>query len=157
MLKFLSSCFDIRVKLFVWLWANHFWVAWYISFQHVEIKLLDFVEEFPFFFEWIVNFVCCPVLTMYIGSSWISSDLLSLLAVLAECLIPFIPGMIDVRCKSELVDLWWIIRNFQVLYSVFEITNVPRFIANLWIGRIRRNLKKKRVLYILPWFASREN
>ena len=37
----------------------------------------------------------------------------------------------DVRCTNELIDLWWMNRNFRILYSVYEIENVPRFIANL--------------------------
>ena len=53
------------------------------------------------------------------------------------------------RCTNELIDLWQMNRNFRILYSVYEIKNVPRFIANLRIGRISSNLKKKHVLSIL--------
>ena len=52
--------------------------------------------------------------------------------------------MIGVRCTKELIDLR-LNNDLRILYSVFEVDNVSRFIANLGIGRISCNLKKKHV------------
>ena len=52
--------------------------------------------------------------------------------------------MIGVRCTKELIDLW-LNNDLRILYSVFEVGKVSRFIANLGIGRISCNLKKKYV------------
>ena len=41
------------------------------------------------------------------------------------------------------------VSDFRILYSVYEIKNVPRFIDNLRIERISSNLKKKHILSIL--------
>ena len=50
LLKCLVGCLifksfpGIRVKLFVWLCANRFWVVWYIWFQHSHKKRKDSLE-----------------------------------------------------------------------------------------------------------------
>ena len=51
----------------------------------------------------------------------------------------------DVRCANELIDLWWMNGELWLLYYVFVTNSVSRFVANLRIGRISSNLKKKRV------------
>ena len=53
----------------------------------------------------------------------------------------------DVSFTNELIDLWWLNKNLRILYSVYEIKNVPRFIGNLRIGRISSNLKKKKYVW----------
>ena len=88
------------------------------------------------FFAWILffSFFFFGVLTTYIGLSWRSSDLLSHLAVLADCLTPFIPTMIDVRCANEPINLWWMNGNFRILYSVLEMSRVM-FYCQLFMDR----------------------
>ena len=51
--------------------------------------------------------------------------------------------MKDFRCTLDQL----VMNNMssRILYFVFEITNVSRFIANLRIGRISSNSKKKQV------------
>ena len=56
----------------------------------------------------------------------------------------------DVRCANELIDLWSLNGELWLLYDVFVTNSVSRFLANLRIGRISSNLKKKRVFSMWP-------
>ena len=108
-------------------------------------KLHDLVEGFPFFL-WKNRKFClvsrrCILdhhenLLIYCRSSSFSR------------MFDFFYPRYD-RRTNKLINLWWFNRNFRILYSVFEIKNVPRFFTNLRIEKISSNLKKKHVLSIL--------
>ena len=120
--------------IFEFVWYNSNYLIWW--------------KDFHYFFEWIANFVWRPddVYWIIMKIFWFNVATSSF----SRSLTPFIPGMIDVRCTNELIGLWWMNMDFGILYSVFKIKNMPRFIANLRIWRISSNLKKKQVLSILP-------
>ena len=50
----------------------------------------------------------------------------------------------EVSCTKELIGLWWMNREFGVLYCVFVTSNVLRFATNLRIGRIISILKLRK-------------
>ena len=69
-----------------------------------------------------------------IGSSWSrSSDSIAMLATLTERLTTFLPGMIDVKCKKEVMNLWWMNGELWILYYAFVTNSVSRLVANLRI------------------------